>query len=74
MLAVALTEMSLYFPGVLYLIGCIVFAVNFKEHYIDAVLLDCELSYSFVFSIIALVLEIVAGVLMIIDVKKSEAW
>ena len=73
MLAVALTEM-LYFSGVLYLIGCIVFAVNFKEHYIDAVLLDCELSYSFVFSIIALVLEIVSGVLMIIDVKKSEAW
>ena len=58
----------------MYLIGCIVFAVKFKENYIDPpASKDCELSYCFIISIIALVLEILAGVLMIIDAKKAGA-
>ena len=60
-----------YISGVMYLIGCIVFAVKFKENYIDPVTRDCELSYCFIISTIALVLEILAGVLMIIDAKKA---
>ena len=55
----------------MYLIGCIVFAVKFKENYIDPVTKDCELSYCFIISTIALVLEIIAGVLMILDAKKA---
>ena len=48
------------------------FATKFKDNYIDDASKDCHLSYCFIISIIALVLEIIAGVLMIIDARKAE--
>ncbi|XP_045185708.1 uncharacterized protein LOC123543700 [Mercenaria mercenaria] len=62
--------------GVLYLIGVIVFAAEFKDDFIDPgdsnpAWGDYELSYCFGLSVIALILEIVAGVLAILDSKKG---
>ncbi|KAL3872780.1 hypothetical protein ACJMK2_035981 [Sinanodonta woodiana] len=58
--------------GVLYLIGVIVFGVKFDEYFISrnsVTLVNYSLSYCFGLSIVALVFEIVAGVLMILDGK-----
>ena len=55
--------------GILYLIGCMVFATKFNEYYIDIAVLDYKLGYSFALSIVALVLEIIGGVLMIVEGK-----
>ena len=60
-----------FFSGVLYLIGVIVFVIKFKEYYMDPVGYDFSLSYAFFLSCVALVLEIIGGVFMIIDRKKS---
>lgn len=62
--------------GVLYLIGVIVFGAKFKEDFIDPAnsplgLRDHKLSYCFGLSIVALILEIVAGVLAFLDSKKG---
>ena len=45
------------------------FATKFNEYYKDTVVLDYKLGYSFALSIVALVLEIIGGVLMIVEVK-----
>lgn len=62
--------------GVLYLIGIIVFGAKFDEDFIEP--RDSnpnwakrKLSYCFGLSIVALVFEIVAGVLMIVEAKKG---
>ncbi|XP_045185698.2 uncharacterized protein LOC123543691 [Mercenaria mercenaria] len=52
--------------GVLYLIGVIVFAAKLKEDRGDF-----ELSYCFGLSVVALILEIAAGVLAILDSKEG---
>lgn len=61
--------------GVLYLIGVIVFGAKFDEDFIDPAKsnpsFDFELSYCFGLSIVALILEIVAGVLAFLDSKKG---
>jgi hypothetical protein len=46
-----------------------VFAIKFNEYYKDTVVLDYKLGYSFNLSTVALVLEIIGGVLMIVEVK-----
>lgn len=58
-------------PGVLYLIGVIVFGASFKDDFIDLPITDYELSYCFGLSVVALILEIVAGVLVFLDSKKG---
>ncbi|KAK3608542.1 hypothetical protein CHS0354_042519 [Potamilus streckersoni] len=58
--------------GVLYLIGVIVFGAEFDKYFISRnylTLMNYSLSYCFGLSIVALVFEIVAGVLMILDGK-----
>ncbi|KAJ8309593.1 hypothetical protein KUTeg_014467 [Tegillarca granosa] len=55
--------------GVLYLIGCIVFAAEWDKNYKDTNTLDYFLSYAFGLSIVALILEIVAGVFLILEGK-----
>lgn len=47
-----------------YLIGVIIFAVKIDD---DAKWPDYKLGYSFVLSLLALILEIVAGILMILE-------
>lgn len=59
------------FSGVLYFIGVVVFAAKFKEDYIDPVGSTWELGYAFALSVIAFVLEIVAGVLILVECKKG---
>jgi len=57
---------------VLYLIGVIVFAVKFDEDYVDRIANSTyELGYAFGLSVVALILEIVAGVLVIVDSKSG---
>jgi hypothetical protein len=46
-----------------------VFATKFNEYYKDTVVLDYKLGYSFNLSTVALVLEIIGGVLMIVEGK-----
>lgn len=70
------TAIICFATGVLYLIGVIVFAAEFKDDYIDPGDIipgwgDYELGYSFALSVVALVLEIVAGVFIILDSKKG---
>lgn len=62
----------------LYLIGVIVFGAEFKDDYQDPYdkntnpsFGEYKLSYCFGLSIVALLLEIVAGVLMFLDSKKG---
>lgn len=43
------------------------FATKFNEYYKDNVVQDYKLGYSFALSIVALVLEIIGGVLMIVE-------
>ena len=73
--------LRLSIAGILYLIGVIVFGAEFKADYIDAdsVSRDSDLgvsdsrqefSYCFGLSFGALVFEIVAGILMILDTDK----
>ncbi|XP_060584999.1 uncharacterized protein LOC132740956 [Ruditapes philippinarum] len=62
--------------GVLYLIGVIVYGAKFDKDYIDPgsnnpTWGDFELGYCFGLSIVALILEIVAGVLIFLDSKKG---
>ena len=45
------------------------FAAKWDEYYKDTLILDYKLGYSFALSIIALVLEIIGGVLMIVEGK-----
>ncbi|KAH3853910.1 claudin-10-like [Dreissena polymorpha] len=57
--------------GVLYLIGVIVFGAEFNEHFIEPYGSIHKFGFGFALSIIAMVLEIVAGVLLIVDNKKG---
>ena len=47
------------------------FVVKFKVYYMDPDEYNYSLSYAFFLSCVALVLEIIGGVFMIIDRKKS---
>ncbi|XP_033735208.1 uncharacterized protein LOC117323836 [Pecten maximus] len=54
--------------GVLLLIGCIVFGAKFDDRYIDQFPTNKhKLSYSFGLALVASILEIVAGVFMLVD-------
>lgn len=64
-------NLSSRFPGVLYLIGVIVFGVKFDEDYIDVTNSTYELGYAFALSVVAMVLEIVAGALVLVDSKSG---
>lgn len=70
------TAIICFVTGVLYLIGIIVFGAKFKEDFIDPADRnpswgDYKLSYSFALSVVALALELVAGVFIILDSKKG---
>ena len=57
------------------LVGCIVFGVEFDDVYYDrgtgANYFEFWLSYAFGLAIVAALLEIVAGVLLILECKKG---
>uniref|UniRef100_K1QC86 Uncharacterized protein n=1 Tax=Magallana gigas TaxID=29159 RepID=K1QC86_MAGGI len=57
--------------GVIQLIGCIVFGVEFDDVYYDRGTSEFWLSYAFGMAIVAALLEIVAGVLLILECKKG---
>ncbi|CAG2250925.1 unnamed protein product [Mytilus edulis] len=57
--------------GILYLIGCIVFGTQWDKYYKDTPVTDYALEYGFALSIVALVLEITAGVFLIIETKRA---
>nr|XP_022330142.1 uncharacterized protein LOC111128677 [Crassostrea virginica] len=61
--------------GVIQLVGCIVFGVEFDDVYYDrgtgASYWEFWLSYAFGLAIVAALLEIVAGVLLILECKKG---
>lgn len=61
--------------GVIQLIGCIVFGVEFDDVYYDRTVGGAKwefwLSYAFGMAIVAALLEIVAGVLLILECKKG---
>lgn len=63
------------FSGVIQLIGCIVFGVEFDDVYYDRTVGGAKwefwLSYAFGMAIVAALLEIVAGVLLILECKKG---
>lgn len=53
------------------LVGCIVFGVEFDDVYYDRGTVEFWLSYAFGLAIVAALLEIVAGVLLILECKKG---
>ncbi|OWF52974.1 uncharacterized protein LOC110447021 [Mizuhopecten yessoensis] len=53
--------------GALLLIGCIVFGAEFDDLFIDKNLVKHKLSYSFGLAIVASLLEIVSGVLLLLE-------
>lgn len=64
------------FAGILFLIACIVFGVKWNKYFDDVyafghLTVDHYLSYAFGFAVIGAVLEIVSGVLCIIEAKKG---
>ena len=61
--------MKIYFSAVCYLVAVVVFAVRFDDTYGPSSLR--EFGTSFILAIAALVLEVVAGVLIIADNKKG---
>ncbi|KAK3093885.1 hypothetical protein FSP39_021466 [Pinctada imbricata] len=62
--------------GILFLIACIVFGVKWNKYYDDVYVagiltVDRYLSYAFGFAVVGALLEIVSGVLCIIEAKKG---
>lgn len=55
----------------MYLIGCIVFGTQWDKYYKDTLVTDYALEYGFALSIVALILEITAGVFLIIETKRA---
>lgn len=47
------------------------FAVKWDKYYKDTIILDFRLGYSFALSIVALVLEIIGGILIIVEGKSG---
>lgn len=71
LLALNIKLLFICFSGVLFLIGIIVFGAKFDKYYKHLNKVDHELAYSYGLAIVAVILEIVAGVLLILDGKKG---
>lgn len=59
---------TVFFSGVFYLIGVIIFGAKVNK-WVENSTTDYKFGYSFALSIIAFLLEVVAGVLMIVEGK-----
>ncbi|XP_076098315.1 voltage-dependent calcium channel gamma-5 subunit-like [Mytilus galloprovincialis] len=55
--------------GVFYLIGIIIFGAKVNDKWVENAVTDYKFGYSFALSIIAFLLEIVAGVMMLVEGK-----
>ncbi|XP_045187973.1 uncharacterized protein LOC123545730 [Mercenaria mercenaria] len=70
------TALICFITGLLYLIGIIVYGAKFGEDFVNPADSDpnwgeYKLGYSFALSVVALVFELVAGLLLILDAKAN---